>query len=211
MADCYPMFAAFLWKEKITETQDILSCLNDVITANIEKYPILTPPNWECVVHSSYNNKDININNNAIVKIYEKYMGKFLNDFQLNIEEFRIQSLWYNAFLKNHFQEPHTHLPSDFSAVHYLDFDDNCHSPTTFINPNLLMSQAMNSLKPNFCKKLNYENLLHSCFFDDITLTDISQGDIVFFPSYLNHYVRPNKSNKRRITISFNIQHICNV
>ena len=33
----------------------------------------------------------------------------------------------------------------------------------------------------------------------------VLEGDLLIFPSYLPHYVEPNKSDEDRIVISFNI------
>jgi ectoine hydroxylase-related dioxygenase (phytanoyl-CoA dioxygenase family) len=37
------------------------------------------------------------------------------------------------------------------------------------------------------------------------TPPQIKQGDLIIFPSFLNHYVKPNTSEKQRITITFNV------
>ena len=36
----------------------------------------------------------------------------------------------------------------------------------------------------------------------------VDEGEIIFFPSLITHYVQPNKSNDIRIILSFNIN-IC--
>ena len=36
-------------------------------------------------------------------------------------------------------------------------------------------------------------------------MPDIKDGDIILFPSYLNHKTNINKTNNKRITFSFNL------
>ena len=83
-------------------------------------------------------------------------------------------------------QEKHMHLPSKWSGVYYPIFDEEEHSPTLFYNPNekLLASNrfvGMNALEPK-----------------------IKEGDMIIFPSWLEHAAPLNKSSKLRATISFN-------
>ena len=211
MGNLTNIFSPFLWKKEITETSDILKLVQPQIESNIKKYPTLTPENWDCVTHSSAFNVHVGneINNkfctDAVLEVYRKYVKSFCKDFNIDDKRFHVNDFWYNAFLNNHFQEPHTHLPGVFSAVHYLIFDSTVHSATTFINPNISTTQSINAFKPNLMQVLAKDNLQHSCFLNNFTPKDIAAGDIIIFPSFLNHYVRPNNSNKKRVTISFDI------
>jgi len=77
--------------------------------------------------------------------------------------------------------------------IHYLEFDPKDHFGTKFFNPclpSLMFSQNQISTRMN----------QESFEFDNI-----EEGDIIFFPSFVSHLVKPNKSKKRRITISLNI------
>ena len=39
----------------------------------------------------------------------------------------------------------------------------------------------------------------------NVAAINVAEGDLLIFPSYLPHYVEPNKSDEDRIVVSFNI------
>lgn len=202
------VFSPFYWKTYINETPDILDkCLNK-IENNVSKAPVSIPPKWECVLHSSYqsNDPEMKLDNEYLHSVYSKYVASFLSEYRLKAGQYNIHDPWYNVFSKSHFQEFHTHLPCDFSVVHYAVFNENQHQATTFINPNIATSQAIKAFRPNFFNKTDGKMIEHSCYMEYYTPQNIKQGDLIIFPSFLNHFVKPNTSDKKRVTITFNIE-----
>lgn len=201
------IFSPFYWKVKVDETQDILDKCLEKIQDNVNRNPVLIPSKWECTLHSSYDGNDpaISLDAEFLTPIYTKYVKIFLNEFKLKEGRYTLQHPWYNAFSKSHFQEPHTHLPRYFSAVHYAIFNEKEHLATTFINPNQSACQAVREVQKNIIPKLTPSLLEHSLYMEYFTPQNITQGDLIIFPAFLNHYVKPNLSEKRRITITFNV------
>ena len=46
-----------------------------------------------------------------------------------------VNSAWVNAYKSNQSHDLHDHLPCQFSAVHYLKYNPEVHTPTIFVNP----------------------------------------------------------------------------
>lgn len=202
------IFSPFYWKTHVAETTHLLDRCLGKIESNAQTNPVSIPANWKCTIHSSYQSNDpaMKLDSVYLHSVYNKYVALFLAEYQLKAGQYDIHDPWYNVFSKTHFQEPHTHLPCDFSAVHYAVFDDKQHQATTFINPNLSTSQALKAFRPNLMTKLDMKSTQHSCYLENYTPQNIVQGDMIIFPSFLNHLVRPNASDKKRVTITFNIE-----
>jgi len=80
-----------------------------------------------------------------------------------------------------------------FSCIHYLKFDSEVHEPVVFVDP---------------IDEMRYNTLeMDSNYYSDRWSPQIREGDLLMFPSYLEHFV--NKSDPTpdnpRISISFNI------
>ena len=112
----------------------------------------------------------------TIVKILEE---KIQYPFELNL-----CNIWQNNYNNNDYQEPHIHAKSDFSFIIYKDVTEG---KTVFLNPirNFLML---------------YGNI--SYMFDEVFMPKCKTGQIVIFPSFLEHMVL--KSSKQK-TISGNL------
>jgi hypothetical protein len=78
----------------------------------------------------------------------------------------------------------HNHGPVGYSAVCYIDFEQGQHTPTKFVAP--------------FLNFFNGSSLHHE-------VQDAKEGLIVFFPSSILHYTEPNRSQKPRTVMSFNL------
>ena len=92
-----------------------------------------------------------------------------------------INGMWVNISSPTHFNAPHSHGVDEYpynlySGVIYLKVPQNS-GDIVFTNP------------------LN-QNLAHN-------ITP-SNGEIIFFPSSIQHYVEPNLSQEDRISIAFN-------
>lgn len=208
LGELHQIFAPFYWKAHVEETQQILDKCLSKISDSVDQKPIAVPPEWECIIHSSFNSNDpsMQLDSNYLNNIYNKYITAFLNEFNVSYGPAMIFDPWYNVFSHNHFQEAHAHLPNDFSMVHYLLFDEQEHSATTFVNPNPNAAECLVRFRPQLIDRLNKRNTKHSFCMTNFTALDIKQGDLIIFPAYLTHFVKPNTSTKKRITITLNIQ-----
>lgn len=124
-----------------------------------------------------------------ILEISKLYASEF--DFKLPLE-LDIESLWVNIAPKGGFQEVHNHsnfyTKNLFSGVLYIDV--------------LKDSGDINLINP-----LNY--VFNSFYSTPLIPQEINippkNGVMVFFPSFMEHYVNINSSSKERISISWNI------
>ncbi|WP_370977866.1 TIGR02466 family protein [Agaribacterium sp. ZY112] len=100
---------------------------------------------------------------------------------------------WVNVNQAQDWNVPHTHIPSDWSGVAYIDVGDSASEigeatkagDIMFFNP-LPMGQAQK--RP---ATVNYTPQV---------------GQLILFPSYLMHMVAPHQSSDPRISVAFNIQ-----
>ena len=97
-------------------------------------------------------------------------------------KHFKIQTWWYNINGKGHWNIPHAHPDCNFALVWYLTPSDGLL---------ILMS-------PFPQRKIARHG-------DHISI-DAKKGDIIMFPSDINHYVKPNQKDTDRISIAMNLQ-----
>jgi hypothetical protein len=97
---------------------------------------------------------------------------------------FEVVSLWCQRYAKSQYMPAHSHGASGYSAVLYAEFDEVDHDPTSFIAP--------------------FKNFADG---DDLNWKpEVSEGDLIVFPSCLFHHAHPNLSDTRRTIFSFNMK-----
>lgn len=177
--------------------QELLSKIEDLHNAGKLK----VPEGWITdKLSTSFKYDDLNhhlFDNTQTLQTYIEYIPKF---FDLEVE-FIINNMWFNYYINGEWQEIHTHVmnnyfktPTTFSCVHFLKYNPEIHTPLTFIDP---------------IEHLRYSSLemdIHR--YESRYPLQIKEGDLVMFPSYLQHYVKPSKPTPDypRITIAFNLQ-----
>ena len=107
-------------------------------------------------------------------------LGYLLKPYCKNFS-FRIPDIWINKYEEKDYQGSHIH-GSDFSFIIYYKTDK---SHTVFNSPVKDILETRNSTI--FLRKFE---------------PNLKQGDIIIFPSYLQHWVRPNSNN---VTVAGNI------
>lgn len=107
---------------------------------------------------------------------------------------------WYNLTNQNTKEFIHDHMGGpktiQFSAVHYVSLE-NKSWPTAFKNP---MQKLIKATIPT--KNMDY---LPSYFYNFDRMPEATEGDIVFFPSWIDHYVPAHTNGTLRITNALNI------
>lgn len=131
---------------------------------------------------------------NKLTKAYTECFNKiFDKKFEVIIDE-----IWYNVYVDGEYQENHDHLGgisgSHFSCIHFLSFDEKNHEPVVFRDP-------LRQLR-NLSVELDQNNYSDHC------IPIIKEGDMLMFPSYLSHEVKPGKATPDypRISIAFNLK-----
>lgn len=108
---------------------------------------------------------------------------------------------WYNITTHNEEMWIHNHLGGPYtiswSFVHYLDLDDSMSNGTIFLNP---LAKEIRATCPT--KNLNG---LPEFYTIDNFQPHVNEGDILFFPSWLDHTAPVHVSNKLRATIAVNL------
>jgi hypothetical protein len=101
-------------------------------------------------------------------------------------ENFKVELLnyWTNKYVKNDFQEAHIHANSSLSYIIYQKVDK---AHTVFNNPNKHLIELSQM----------------SDFFQWYFEPECRQGQIIIFPSYVEHWV---KNNSNSITIAGNLK-----
>ena len=107
-----------------------------------------------------------------------EYINKIVGD----IFKFKVESWWYNINGQGHWNSPHTHPNSDLALVLYLTDSDG-------------LLQLMSPFSQRIIERSG----------DHVNI-DAKKGDILMFPSDINHYVLPNQREEDRISISMNLQ-----
>jgi uncharacterized protein (TIGR02466 family) len=104
---------------------------------------------------------------------------------------FKITGMWSNVLKKNETHLPHTHANNFLSGVYYVQSHDS--SLITFVD-----SRAQAAVIRPKVKHFNKGNSSAWSF-------TAKENRIIFFPSWLQHFVPTYTTDDLRISISFNI------
>lgn len=189
------LFPVTIFKTQVNNNKILKELLVPGIIENSISLSI--PENWTTnKIKTSFGQKVdiIEKHKDLLKKEYIECMREVF-DKEFDVE---IGNIWYNVYTDSEYQELHDHLgtplrPSHFSFIHFLSFNKDEHNPPEFRDP---LSQIRN---------LSLELDRTSC--GDIYVPSIEEGELLMFPSYLQHYVPAGKSTLYpRITISFNVR-----
>ena len=186
-------FSTPIWASKINNFEDVNFEMFEYITALQKKDP-------KGIIKSNFkgwHSKNFDMKNDTpkqFIESIKKNINIAINDmgWDLNNQSVNIKSIWAIINEKDAWNQKHHHSNSDLSAAYYVSAHENCgdivfydprpapvHNHPTSKTPNKL-NATVNSIKPE-------------------------PGMLVLFPSYLEHSVNPNLSNKKRVVVSFNI------
>ena len=127
--------------------------------------------------------EDVDINYSD--KIYEILKDDIDVVYQkFNVKDYYIRNSWIEVADKNMYHGPHNHGALGLSAVCFVKYNPRYHTPTEFI-----------SSKGDF-------HLGNSLTYIP---KGIVEGSLIVFPSRLNHFTLPNRSDVERIILSFNM------
>jgi uncharacterized protein (TIGR02466 family) len=131
----------------------------------------------------------------AFLDLIEQNTMNLLNpDFALNTPW--IVNGWANVNRKGHYNVPHLHAGAYWSAIYYLQVDDN-------EGGELEISDPRGALPIMAHPNLRYSaKEFRSCGGHE--LHKPHSGQCILFPSWLTHAVRPYKGDGTRISLAFN-------
>ena len=97
--------------------------------------------------------------------------------------DFQIFNMWAQKYTRGGYHPPHNHGALGYSAIFYASLESD-HQPTSFFAP--------------------FVDFIEGDVIEYVP--EVSEGDIVFFPSVLTHQCKAVKSDSERVIFSFNIK-----
>tara|TARA_R100001443_G_scaffold107347_1_gene117152 strand:+ start:14872 stop:15486 length:615 start_codon:yes stop_codon:yes gene_type:complete len=113
-----------------------------------------------------------------------------ITTFGKNVESVKVANMWANILKRGEYHLLHTHNEHTMSGAYYLKVPENS-GQLYFRDPR----PNSNSWTQKFLDKGNMR------FFD------VKEGDLYFWPSFLDHGTTPHGSDEERITISFDLDY----
>jgi len=187
------LFPVTVFKGQVSNNEILKNLLVSEILNESKDLEI--PEDWTThKVRTSFSSESNILNRTELTSQYIDCMRDvFDKDFDVSINK-----IWYNVYTDGEYQEVHDHLgslfePSHFSFIHFLCFDKENHNPPEFRDPLSQLRTTSLELERNNC--------------GEVYVPDVTEGDLIMFPSYLQHCVPPGKKTEYpRITISFNVK-----
>jgi len=186
-------FSTPIWTSKINSFEEINDEMHRYIISQKKKDPLgIVKSNFK-----GWHSKNFNLQDKEPKKFIESIKNN-INDslnsmnWDLKSQSANIKGMWAIINEQGAWNQKHHHSNSDISAAYYVEAHDNC-GDIVFYDPRpARVYKHPISIEPN--------NL-------NATVNSIKPepGLLVLFPSYLEHSVNPNISDKKRIVISFNL------
>ena len=186
-------FSTPIWASKIDDYKKINQEMLDYIFDLQKKDP-------EGIVKSNFSgwhSHDFDLNDEApknFIQAIKTNINSVLNDMNWDMDKqlVKINSIWAIINEQDAFNQRHHHGNSDLSAAYYVSAYEKC-GDIVFYDP-----RPAPVYKHPISKSANILNA-------SVNSIKPEDGLLVLFPSYLEHSVNSNYSNKKRIVISFNI------
>ena len=122
---------------------------------------------------------------------YFGYIKSILNF----LPRFEFQTWWINVNERGNFNMAHTHPGSDLSLVWFL----------TDINNSFRIQHPLHHTRCRLSSAYKGYNR-YGFNYNLVESIDARAGDIIMFPSDLEHYVEPHEHRNKRVTVSFNLK-----
>jgi len=186
-------FSTPIWVSKIDNHENINEEMSSYINDLQNKDP-------QGVIKSNFkgwHSKDFKLKENAPAN-FISHIGKNINtalndmNWDLTSQFVKITNMWAIVNEGGALNQKHNHSNSDISAAYYVSAHENC-GDIVFYDP-----RPARTYKFPVAKSPNTLNAT-------INSVKPESGLLVLFPSYLEHSVNQNLSNKKRIVISFNL------
>ena len=197
-----PLFPVDVYKIKVTEHEKIKKYLMDHIHPQFLKNGANDPiqntfTDYGFTADAAYCHWPF------LLDLYKPDIIKILTtigfDFKKHPWQIKMKG-WYNLCTSNTATFVHDHMGGptaiQFSAVHYVKLGSD-NNATVFKNPNGKNIKATTPTK-NF-------DYLPDYFINFQRMPEIEEGDLILFPSWLDHYVPHYSAGNLRITTALNI------
>ena len=118
------------------------------------------------------------------------FINGFCKNINLGIQQVDIPEIWINVNKQHDWNTIHQHGGHNFSGVYYVKTPKDC--------GRLAFKDPRPAAPTNYFLGERYDK-------GDLRYVNITEGLFLLFPSYLEHFVEPNRSKEERISISFNV------
>ena len=131
--------------------------------------------------------------NSEVLKPLSDTIYKLCLGLNLGIEKIKIPQMWANINPTHGFNVPHQHGTYQISGTYYVQTPENC---------------------GNIVHRDPRPGAMSNGFFNDrfdhgeCRKTYVKEGLLAMWPSFVDHYVEPNRNTKERISISFDVNTI---
>ena len=186
-------FSTPIWANKIEEYEKVNNEMLAYILNLQNKDPVgVVKSNFKGWHSKDFNMKDLSPTH--FIEAIKKNLNTLIvdMDWDLNIQSVKISSMWAIINEKGAWNQKHQHSNSDISAAYYVTAHEGC-GDIVFYDP-----RPARVYKQPIAKSPNKLN-------GTVNSIKPEAGMLVLFPSYLDHSVNPNISDKKRIVISFNL------
>lgn len=193
------IFPIIVYQIPIENNQELKEAYLTKIQQTYDLCPTDPPKDWLTTkMHTSFHTPDLNrivFDKGFPDRMYLNQIDKVFDGRWVG----QIHKYWFNYYVNGEFQEKHHHCsPSgvnnpQFSCIHFLQFDSERHVSPTFCDP--LAQLKSSSINVSAWSSGN------------VITPPVKEGDLLVFPSYLEHAVKPSPPTPDypRITISFNV------
>ena len=189
-SDIVSMFPTFMWKIQLRK--DTYTSANTKVLKTLDEMRQNFPPLSAGDAWQSTNELHNLETFRQLVQYFHSTATTILKFLKISYKELMITGCWANILAKDAAHKAHKHPNNFLSGVYYVQTQPgadtiNFHDPriqTAIIRPPV--------------RELTAENT-------DQVVVKVSNGTLLVFPSYLEHSVSPNESDKERISISFNV------
>ncbi len=189
-SDVIPMFPTLVWKIQLkTELSEAIDPMMLAALAKMRREAAPPAPGhgWQSAqrLHEMKEFRDL-------VSCIEKAARSVLRFLKITYDAIEISGCWATVLTQGAVHQVHHHPNNFLSGVYYVRVGPGADS-INFHDPR---SQA-GIIRPPVVE-LTAENA-------DQVVVSVKEGTLLMFPSYLQHSVAANASDKERISISFNV------
>lgn len=166
-------------------------------------------PAQQSDLHHAYadfhNDRFVSVDFSSLIPVYQQKIQTFVDQLFVQPVDYQFSIVNYTCMSTSQFMMPHNHGSSSFSAVHYLQFDNQQHTATRYCNPCEWKNHIGNIFSPKLLTSLNNNDITNSWVNIDWQIP-VNQDDFVITPGCVSHYVPPQHSVQQlRITVVVNI------
>jgi len=140
--------------------------------------------------HWNSETRTIYFSKEELLPVISPCLDEFCSEFSKKLQ-FALSEPWINFYEKGDYQEIHTHPRYQLSLNYFLNYDKEKDAKFYFYNTH--------------STELAESNLDTLFGAGDCYFPDVEEGELIIFPSYLHHGVRPHRSENLRMTVTCNM------